>query len=69
MPDASGPPKIDLATWKLRIFGLVGRGLAGQTVEWNWEGVSMRELRAGTARRNCAPELMERAGGAADVWA
>ena len=27
----SGPPKIDLDTWKLRIFGMVG-----QAVEWNW---------------------------------
>ena len=29
--DASGPPKIDPNTWKLRIFGLVA-----QPVEWTW---------------------------------
>jgi DMSO/TMAO reductase YedYZ molybdopterin-dependent catalytic subunit len=29
--DASGPPVIDTATWKLRIFGLVTR-----PVEWTW---------------------------------
>lgn len=29
--DASGPPRIDLDTWKLRMFGMVG-----QPVEWNW---------------------------------
>ena len=30
--DASGTPKVDLETWKLRVFGLVG-----QPVEWNWQ--------------------------------
>lgn len=29
--DASGPPKIDLSTWKLRVFGMVE-----QPVEWTW---------------------------------
>lgn len=29
--DASGPPPVDLDTWKLKIFGLTG-----QAVEWNW---------------------------------
>jgi DMSO/TMAO reductase YedYZ molybdopterin-dependent catalytic subunit len=33
--DASGPPGIDLKTWKLRIFGLVG-----QPVERTWEEFS-----------------------------
>jgi DMSO/TMAO reductase YedYZ molybdopterin-dependent catalytic subunit len=33
--DASGPPQIDLKTWKLRIFGVVG-----QPAEWNWEEFS-----------------------------
>jgi DMSO/TMAO reductase YedYZ molybdopterin-dependent catalytic subunit len=30
--DASGPPQIDLKTWKLSIWGLVA-----QPVEWNWD--------------------------------
>jgi DMSO/TMAO reductase YedYZ molybdopterin-dependent catalytic subunit len=30
--DASGPPAIDLAKWRFRIAGLVGK-----EVEWNWE--------------------------------
>jgi len=30
--DASGPPVIDLAKWRFRIFGLVGA-----PAEWNWE--------------------------------
>jgi DMSO/TMAO reductase YedYZ molybdopterin-dependent catalytic subunit len=30
--DASGPPPIDLAAWRFRIGGLVGK-----EVEWNWE--------------------------------
>ena len=30
--DASGPPAIDLAAWRFRIGGLVGK-----EVEWNWE--------------------------------
>ena len=30
--DASGPPKIDLSRWRLRITGL-----AGKEVEWNWQ--------------------------------
>jgi DMSO/TMAO reductase YedYZ molybdopterin-dependent catalytic subunit len=30
--DASGPPTIDLAKWRFRVFGAVGR-----EVEWNWE--------------------------------
>src|ERR1700742_1685084 len=30
--DASGPPSIDPAKWKLRIFGL-----SMQPVEWTWE--------------------------------
>ncbi len=30
--DASGPPAIDLATWKFQI-----RGLVGKEVEWSWE--------------------------------
>ena len=30
--DASGPPSIDLARWRLRIFGLVGKEF-----EWNWD--------------------------------
>jgi DMSO/TMAO reductase YedYZ molybdopterin-dependent catalytic subunit len=29
--DASGPPRVDLKAWKLRIFGLVR-----QPVEWDW---------------------------------
>jgi len=29
--DASGPPRIDLDRWKLRMFGMVG-----QPVEWTW---------------------------------
>ena len=29
--DASGPPPVNLNTWKLKIYGLTG-----QTVEWNW---------------------------------
>lgn len=29
--DAGGPPRLDLAAWKLKIYGLVG-----QAVEWNW---------------------------------
>ena len=32
--DASGPPPIDLATWRFRIGGLVGK-----EVEWNWENL------------------------------
>ncbi len=31
--DASGPPAIDMAKWRLRIAGLVG-----EPAEWNWEG-------------------------------
>jgi len=34
--DASGPPRIDLNTWKLRIFGMVG-GTVGEAVEWDWK--------------------------------
>ncbi len=30
--DASGPPRVDLATWKLRVFGRVG-----QALEWSWQ--------------------------------
>lgn len=30
--DASGPPAIDLASWRFRLFGQVGR-----EVEWDWE--------------------------------
>ena len=30
--DASGPPEIDLAKWRFRLGGLVGR-----KAEWNWE--------------------------------
>jgi DMSO/TMAO reductase YedYZ molybdopterin-dependent catalytic subunit len=30
--DASGPPRVDLSTWKLRVFGRLG-----QAVEWNWK--------------------------------
>src|SRR5437879_845171 len=30
--DASGPPAIDLASWRFRISGLVGK-----EVEWSWE--------------------------------
>lgn len=30
--DASGPPELDLARWRFRITGLVGK-----EVEWNWE--------------------------------
>ena len=30
--DASGPPPIDLAAWRFRIGGLVGK-----EVEWNWD--------------------------------
>src|SRR5689334_20092365 len=30
--DASGAPEIDLAAWRFRISGLVGK-----TVEWSWE--------------------------------
>jgi len=30
--DASGTPAVDLNTWKLRVFGLVG-----QQVEWTWQ--------------------------------
>jgi len=33
--DASGPPKIDLYSWKLRVFGMVG-----EPVEWNWKAFS-----------------------------
>jgi DMSO/TMAO reductase YedYZ molybdopterin-dependent catalytic subunit len=33
--DASGPPGIDVGTWKLRIFGMVG-----EPVEWNWREFS-----------------------------
>ncbi|MES1261893.1 MAG: sulfite oxidase-like oxidoreductase [Acidobacteriota bacterium] len=29
--DASGPPRIDMNQWKLRLFGLVG-----EPVEWSW---------------------------------
>ncbi len=29
--DASGPPRINLSAWKLRIFGLVG-----EPIEWEW---------------------------------
>jgi DMSO/TMAO reductase YedYZ molybdopterin-dependent catalytic subunit len=29
--DAGGPPRIDLATWKLTVYGMAGRA-----VEWNW---------------------------------
>jgi DMSO/TMAO reductase YedYZ molybdopterin-dependent catalytic subunit len=30
--DASGPPRVDLSTWKLRVFGGVR-----QPLEWNWK--------------------------------
>jgi DMSO/TMAO reductase YedYZ molybdopterin-dependent catalytic subunit len=30
--DAGGPPHIDLAAWKLRVYGMVGK-----PVEWNWD--------------------------------
>src|SRR5690242_15943634 len=30
--DASGPPAIDMAAWRFRMGGLVGKD-----VEWNWE--------------------------------
>jgi DMSO/TMAO reductase YedYZ molybdopterin-dependent catalytic subunit len=30
--DASGPPHIDLASWRFRIGGMVGK-----EIEWNWE--------------------------------
>jgi len=30
--DASGPPRVDLTAWKLRVFGRVG-----QMLEWNWK--------------------------------
>jgi DMSO/TMAO reductase YedYZ molybdopterin-dependent catalytic subunit len=30
--DASGPPSVDLAKWRFRVAGLVGKG-----VEWSWE--------------------------------
>src|SRR3954470_11254244 len=30
--DASGPPQLDLTSWKFRIGGLVGK-----EVEWNWD--------------------------------
>jgi DMSO/TMAO reductase YedYZ molybdopterin-dependent catalytic subunit len=30
--DASGPPVVDLATWRFRVGGLVGK-----EVEWNWD--------------------------------
>src|ERR1019366_4683256 len=30
--DASGPSRVDLSTWKLRVFGRVG-----EAVEWNWK--------------------------------
>ena len=33
--DASGPPHLDLASWRFRIGGLVGK-----PVEWNWEEFS-----------------------------
>lgn len=29
--DASGPPKIEMSNWKLRVYGMVG-----QPVEWDW---------------------------------
>jgi len=73
--DASGPPKIDLATWKLRIFGLVG-----QEVEWNWtEFLALPRVRVfsdfhcvtrwsrlGNVWKGVSTrDLVERAGGAA----
>ena len=33
--DAWGPPAIDVESWKLRVFGLVG-----QLAEWNWREFS-----------------------------
>src|SRR5580765_7921961 len=30
--DASGPPALDMAKWRFRIWGLVG-----SNVEWSWE--------------------------------
>jgi DMSO/TMAO reductase YedYZ molybdopterin-dependent catalytic subunit len=30
--DASGPPSLDLSTWRFRVGGLVGK-----EVEWNWD--------------------------------
>ena len=32
--DAGGPPDVNLDTWKLRIYGMVGA-----PVEWNWQRV------------------------------
>jgi DMSO/TMAO reductase YedYZ molybdopterin-dependent catalytic subunit len=34
--DASGPPRIDLDQWTLRVFGLTG-GLVERPVEWTWK--------------------------------
>ena len=33
--DVSGPPRVELESWRLRMFGKVGRG-----VEWNWKEFS-----------------------------
>jgi DMSO/TMAO reductase YedYZ molybdopterin-dependent catalytic subunit len=75
VPDASGPPKIDLNNWKLRIFGMVGK-----PVEWNWKEFSTlprvrvfsdfhcvtRWSRLGNVWEGVSTrDLLEKAGGAA----
>lgn len=72
--DASGPPRIDLATWRLQI-----RGLVGKDVEWNWDEFTAlprtrvfsdfhcvtRWSRLGNLWEGVSTrELVERAGGA-----
>jgi DMSO/TMAO reductase YedYZ molybdopterin-dependent catalytic subunit len=71
--DASGPPPIDLATWRFRVGGLVGT-----PVDWSWDGFSHLPRRKVFADFHCVTrwsrlgnlwegvttrELVERAGG------
>jgi DMSO/TMAO reductase YedYZ molybdopterin-dependent catalytic subunit len=72
--DASGPPVVDLATWRFRVSGLVPKGL-----EWGWEEFSRLPRRKVFADFHCVTrwsrlgnlwegvttrELVQRSGGA-----